>query len=302
MSNNTEKEKTMKKYIPSIEEVMTKYKAIAKVERLKCGRPCEATVWNTVKGARNVCRAARLNLGSPVSALTRKCIDEALMTFVARGVEHISAWTFVCQLRALFARWTLPYYRDAGWTIPPLELPSFRHAAPRYVRPGAETLSRVRTWYLNLDGELWFAATMMLEFAMRNGDVLRLKDENFVVRDGGSVFLSYTPHKTALTSGRTVYWPVHPDIWARFDDMGGFRGIDLTDEIFAEMNRSLRALGFQGAKASYELRKICIDHVYQKFGAEAATSISGDDIRTITRYYADPTQPNVANVRIIDLI
>lgn len=33
-----------------------------------------------------------------------------------------------------------------------------------------------------------------------------------------------------------------------------------------------------------------------------ATSISGDDIKTITRYYADPAQPNMGDMRIIDLI
>jgi hypothetical protein len=33
-----------------------------------------------------------------------------------------------------------------------------------------------------------------------------------------------------------------------------------------------------------------------------AVSISGDDIRTITKYYADPAQPNLGAVRIIDLI
>lgn len=85
--------------------------------------------------------------------------------------------------------------------------------------------------------EHWFAATMMLEFAMRNGDVLRLKDENFVTRspeciksDGDSSvcgnaakhYLSYTPHKTALSSGRRVYWPIHDDIcihiWGRDKD------------------------------------------------------------------------------------
>jgi hypothetical protein len=33
-----------------------------------------------------------------------------------------------------------------------------------------------------------------------------------------------------------------------------------------------------------------------------AVSISGDDIRTITKYYADPAQPNLSAVRIIDLI
>ena len=66
--------------------------------------------------------------------------------------------------------------------------------------------------------------------------------------------------------------------------------------------RDLRGLGFSGSKASYELRKICIDHIYQRFGAEKAVSISGDDIRTISRYYADPAQPNIGCVRVLDLL
>ena len=33
-----------------------------------------------------------------------------------------------------------------------------------------------------------------------------------------------------------------------------------------------------------------------------AVSISGDDIRTITKYYADPAQPNLGAVRIVDLL
>ena len=56
------------------------------------------------------------------------------------------------------------------------------------------------------------------------------------------------------------------------------------------------------AEGAYELRKICIDHVYQKFGAEMAVSISGDDIKTIIRYYADPSQPNIGEVRIVGLL
>ncbi len=71
---------------------------------------------------------------------------------------------------------------------------------------------------------------------------------------------------------------------------------------FEQINRDLRALGFTGHKGAYELRKICIDHVYQKYGAEMAVSISGDDIRTITRYYADPSRPNIGATRIIDLL
>ena len=36
--------------------------------------------------------------------------------------------------------------------------------------------------------------------------------------------------------------------------------------------------------------------------AEMASSISGDDIRTMMRYYADPSQPNIGSVRILDLL
>ena len=33
-----------------------------------------------------------------------------------------------------------------------------------------------------------------------------------------------------------------------------------------------------------------------------AVSISGDDIKTIIRYYADPSQPNIGEVRIANLL
>ena len=44
------------------------------------------------------------------------------------------------------------------------------------------------------------------------------------------------------------------------------------------------------SKASYELRKICVDHVYQNMGLEKASAISGDDPKTVMYYYADPSQ------------
>ena len=49
-------------------------------------------------------------------------------------------------------------------------------------------------------------ATMMLKFALRNGDVLRLRDENFVKKDSLH-YLNYTPHKTELSSGRSFFVP-----------------------------------------------------------------------------------------------
>ncbi|MBO5940845.1 MAG: hypothetical protein J6R18_06610 [Kiritimatiellae bacterium] len=287
--------------IPTIEQVMKCYRVIAQIERAKTGRPGEETVKNVLRGTANVCQAAGVQLHFTVDALTRKEIDKALASFISRGVARLSAWSYVCQLRGLFARWCQPYYKDAGWDIRPLELPVFRALPPRYVRPSVETLLRVKRWYKRQTSEHWFASTMMLEFAMRNGDVLRLKDSNFVDTGTGH-FLSYTPHKTELTSGRRVYWPIHDTIWRKFEDYGGFSGLDVTNETFDDINRDLRELGFHGSKAAYELRKICIDHIYQKFGAEMAVSISGDDIKTITKYYADPAQPNIGAVRVIDLL
>ena len=298
--------------IPTIEQVMKCYRVVAQSERMKTGRPDAVSVENTLRGTRMVCVAAGIDLASPVSALTRQAFDTALSAFVDRGLTRLTAWSYVCQLRALFARWCRPYYKDAGWEIPSLEVPVFRAQAPRYVRPCAELLARVKAWYAKLTGDQWLAATMMLEFAMRNGDVLRLKKENFVAKEvkvegeGGERmvqhFLSYVPHKTALSSGRRVYWPIHDAIWQKFEDYGGLDGFDVTDETFDEINRDLRSLGFYGQKGAYELRKICIDHIYQKYGAEMAVSISGDSIGTISRYYADPSQPNIGSVRVIDLL
>ena len=287
--------------IPTIEQVMKCYRVVAQTERMKTGRPGKGTVANALRGTANVCRSAGVELTEPVTALTRKKIDLALAAFMERGLTRLSAWSYVCQLRGVFAKWCRPYYADAGWQIPPLDLPSFRAKAPRYVRPSSEMIARVKAWYKKLKDEHWFAATMMLEFAMRNGDVLRLKDENFAEKNGRH-FLNYTPHKTELTSGRRVFWPIHKTIWQTFEDYGGIKGLDVTDETFDDLNRDLRAIGFHGSKASYELRKICIDHVYQKFGAEMVVSLSGDDIKTISHYYADPAQPNIGAVRILDLL
>ena len=287
--------------MPMMEQVMKCYRVVAQTERMKTGRPCAGTVANVLRGAAAVCRAAGVAPSDPADALTRRRLDLALAAFMERGLTRISAWSYICQLRGLFARWTRTYYADAGWRIPALDIPSFVAKAPRYERPSPELLVRVKKWYGGLTGEQWFAATMMLEFAMRNGDVLRLRDENFVERDGRR-YLSYTPHKTELSSGRRVCWPIHEEIWREMEELGGVSCLDVTDATFAELNRDLRILGFHGRKASYELRKICIDHVYQRFGAEMAVSLSGDDIKTITRYYADPAQPNMGAIRILDLI
>ena len=311
---------------PTLTQMEKVYYVAAAVERMKCGRPGENTVENTRLGVRAFRRwlnERRESLGYArigfdedfprVSIVKPPLIHRYLADLLAVGTKPLTAMTYVAQLRQLFAKWIRPYYEDRGWTIPPFPSLGGRPAVPRYVRPAPALLAKVKRWYEELSAEcgvqsaerwagrgtkdLWLAATMMLEFGMRNGDILRLRRENFVEHEG-RVYLNYTPHKTAHSSRREVRWPVHADLWRHLREAA----FDFDESVFAELNRQMRALGFTGSKGAYELRKICIDHVYQKYGAEMAVSISGDDIKTIIRYYADPSQPNIGEVRIISLL
>lgn len=306
--------------MPLFGELIEVYQEIAEMERMKCERPCLTTVRNVVNGVRQICRQVGLSDEMPLSALTRRKIDEFLASSAEAGLSPTSAWSYVSHLRDITARWTRSYYDERGWNVIPFDIPVCRRRAPRYERPERSLLLRVKAWYESLairaDRRDWVAVTLMLEFAMRNGDAGRLRWSDFKVRtmqDDGvlpEVVLCYTPHKTSLTSGRIVAWPVHADIWRRLcawrDVQSPRRGhlvLPAAAEVFKRLNRELRELKlFTGNKGCYELRKICIDHIYQKFGAEMASSISGDDIRTVTRYYADPSAVNVTGVRIVDLL
>lgn len=297
--------------IPTITKMTKVYVDAATVERLKCGRPSEGTVQNTLAGIkvfRRWLNERRERLGYAyigfdedfplVSIITPKLIHTYLADMLKGGVKPVTAMSYLNQFQQLFAKWVRPYYEDRGWKVPPFPSLGGRPKPQRYQRPSKEQLAKVKRWYESLaPSGLWFVATMMLEFGMRNSDVLRLKRENFVEKDG-KIYLNYTPHKTENSSARVVKWPVHDSIWERIRD----REYDYNDDTFRELNRQMRGLGFGGTKGAYELRKICVDHIYQKYGAEMATSISGDDIKTIIRYYADPAQPNVGEVRVVDLL
>ena len=297
--------------IPTITKMVKVYEDAATVERLKCGRPGKGTVRNTLAGIRVFRRwlnERRDKLGYAyigfdedfplVSIITPKLIHTYLADMLKGGMKPVTAMSYLNQFQSLFAKWVRPYYEDRGWKVPPFPSLGGRPKSPRYQRPTKEQLAKVKAWYESLTpSALWFVATMMLEFGMRNSDVKRLKRENFVEKEG-RVYLNYTPHKTENSSARVVKWPVHESIWRQIRD----REYDFTEDTFRELNRQMRGLGFAGTKGAYELRKICVDHVYQKYGAEMATSISGDDIKTIIRYYADPAQPNIGEVRVVDLL
>ena len=294
---------------PTLSELKAQYLEAATIERLKTSKPSPTTVRNTLSGIRVFCawlKGDAPELGEPgdlgVDTLVApKLLRRYVAALLARGIRPISALSFVSQFRQLFARWTRPYYEDIGWRIPTFPDIGGNTQLQRYRRPPSELIERVKDWYHSLKPDMtWYAATMMLEFAVRNGDVKRLGRGNFVDVKG-RVFLNYTPNKTSHSSGRVVKWPVHPDIWTTLERLRPWDRA-MTDAPFNRVNKAMRELGFRGTKGAYELRKLCIDHVYQRFGAEMAVSISGDDIKTITRYYADPSQPNIGDLRVSELL
>ena len=308
--------------------ILETYPKFAAIERMRMEKPCEKTVESAVGGTRRLCEIGGISLDEPITVFDRRRLERILDMARCSNLKPISVWSYLYSLRKLFAKWTQRYYADKKWILPQLEMPSCRRQSPRYVRPDMAVLAKVKKWYLGLevrkDRREWVLATLMLEFAMRNGDVERLRWSDFRPRRtcDSSVILCYTPHKTRLSSGRTVAWPVHPDIWNRLCDYrdGGIprnkrKGwarnenrdsqlvVPCARDVYVRLNQELRADKiFTGSKACYELRKICVDHIYQKFGAEMASSISGDDIRTVMRYYADPSAVNVKDVRVIDLL
>lgn len=318
--------------IPTIEMMMKVYEDAASVERLICGQPSINTVRNTTNASRNIIAWLHAeNRGSTCSGPNRTSaalIDETtlhryLQDLLQTNVRPITAISYINHFQQLFARWIRPYYSRLNWKIPEFPSVDRRIKPSRYTRPGHSRLSAVKKWYQSLSSlasqnqscqtqfagrrrsvgayELWFAATMMLEFAIRNSDIARLTPDNFV-ENNGHIYLIYVPHKTANTSGRKVKWPVHTDIWRTLSAAGRLRLPEIDADTFAALNRQMRSLGFCGSKGAYELRKLCIDHIYQKFGAEMAVSISGDNIKTIMYYYADPSQPNVGDIRVSELL
>ena len=302
MNNTTE---------PTFRELLNAYKKASDAERVKTGRPGRETAINVIRAIKRILRECHIPLTRQLGELTRSRLDEFAVSKIQSGLSPISVRSYLRQLLAVTAHWARRYYAEWGLDVKPYELPNVFVPQRRYVRPQQTLLKDLHDWYMGLtgrqDGRIWFAVTMMLEFAMRNGDITRITWRNFIEREG-RYYLHYMPHKTSLSSGRFVCWPVHPEIWQQFcrlrdsGTLGKERLLNSSAYMFRAINKELRQLGFSGGKASYELRKICIDHIYQKFGAEMASSISGDDIRTVMRYYADPSAVNVEGVRVVDLL
>lgn len=304
--------------VPTCRELLALYEKAAYAERAKNGgTPHERTIANTMKHWGYAVEGCKVGWEDPYTDVTTDKLEEWFVEMVDDGKERVSAWTYVSGVRSIAARWTLRYYEKEGWGVKAIEIPTIKNVKPgRYERLTDEARAGVKKWYEELwsldDKRLWLAATMMLQFAMRNGDVVAATGENFVERKG-VMHLRYKPRKTESSSGRVVMWPIHEDIWKRIAEArkaisdAGKSGplVPGASWVFVRLNRALREAVpelAQKEKAMYELRKLRVDAEYRNFGAERASALSGDDIRTLSYFYADVADLAPAAVKAEDLI
>ena len=290
--------------VPSFSKLLELYKDAAEAEQIKSGRPETRTVETAIKYFKYLIDGCGFKWTEPMSRLKTEDIDGFVVKTIKAGKTPTSAWTYAASCQSVTPRWALEYYSRQGYDVRQYQMPVFRNRKPpRYERPTKATLDAVDEWYKGLwkddmskqDCRIWFLATMMYKFAVRNGDVGTFTLRNFSEHDG-STYLIYTPHKTANSSGTVVNWPVHPDLFERIKKAAEILNIDEDDtfvrsyrETSAAVNRMLRKIPglAEKQKASYELRKMCVDHAYHSWGVEMAAAISGDDIKTLTYFYAD---------------
>lgn len=291
--------------MPSIEELIQVYEKIAtdRMRNPNFRKPSERTIYSAVKYYGYCVEESGLGWSAPAARLLAEDNIRRIFNSFATRMKGTAAWTYIVALSSVTAKWTLPKYRELGLIVEPPTMPDVGNIKkpPEYKMLTPEQKSRIEEWYTKLaateEREMFMAASIVAQLAVRPGDVGRLTARNFVKYPNDDyVHLAYTPHKTLESSNRRVDWPIRPALWELICDVAGQRlreGKTLLATpgwTFRKLNASMReACGMEEwNKAVYELRKLCIDTVRREQGVDAAVAISGDRRETIDKYYSDP--------------
>jgi integrase len=305
----------------TIKDFIEEYRTAAKSQYASHGAPRPATVEINVGALLIVIHAAGLTEVDRVDRIERNTIQKYIDSRCSGGSDRarISAWSTVAHARSCFARWALDKYQQAGLKIPTSSgwpIPPKNKLLLAYERPQAELTDKTMAWYNQLETSnppMWAAVTLMLQLAMRPISAANMTWDNFQNINGRWV-VRYIPSKT---EGRTkrprpVIWPLHGDLYERLRKAGGpvyvVKGANLYQRYayyVREINKELREIGWERQryqKACYELRKLCVDTVFNSMGAERASQISGDNISTVLNYYADPNKSGFDGINISKII
>ncbi len=298
-------QETKRDKVPTFGELMDLYRNAAEEEQIKSdGRPTDRTISNALKHFKYTVEGCGFKWDEKYDRMTVEALEDFYVKLRKEGKKVVTAWTYIAGVQSITPKWALPYYKKAGYIVNQIQVPVIKKKkSERYTSPSEQTKENIKKWYAekweSKDKRFWLASTMVLQFAMRNGDVINLKWSDFQKRENG-VYLVYTPHKTERSSGRRVMWPIHPQLWQQMQEARKLTAEDPFDDdefvipagtwTMARLNVDLRSCVpamRETNKAVYELRKLRIHAEYVKHGAERASALSGDDIKTLSYYYAD---------------
>ncbi|MBR4614795.1 MAG: hypothetical protein IKO55_04260 [Kiritimatiellae bacterium] len=312
--------------VPTIRELIAAFSDIAWARQTDPRfRRAERSILTAIKNYGYCVEASGLSEDRPYTDLMDfdviRRIAEKFVRPVAqggKGLANTSAWSYICSLQSVTAKWTISEYRDKGLIVNSQVIPKQslfgRSADPKqYEELPPETIAKIWKWYLKIcekeNSSFAFYVICMLELAIRPGDIGRLTAENFPQAQNGHHRLVYKPRKTRESSNRRVDIEIPDALYERLHALKPkeFESGDLlvpnlrTTEM--AVNQSLRTeCGLDResyGKASYELRKLCIHTilvtpVQEGGGADQAVRLSGDRRETIEKYYCDPYKSHTA--------
>ena len=297
---------------PTLDEMLEVYRDLAAASYAERDSPRPKTATECEARLRMIAGDMGISGGDLVDKLTAEAVRRWLRGRVdgaaadQRERARYSAWRTMAQARSVWAAWTLDGYRQAGVDVPPCLLAwpkAGRGAAqaPQYQDP-PDSLKRHTVEALDAleaaDPQLWLAATLLLECAMRPCDARELTWEAFEVRDGAA-WLRYVPSKTRgrTREARAVEIPVDPALLARMrlanpepgHVVPGRNPTDRENVFKRRLNGWVRGIGWDPAKyrkGAYELRKLSVSAALNAAGIEWAAAKAGDNPETVRKYYA----------------
>lgn len=306
---------------PTLERLIEAYRKAAEVEYAANSRPRPATVDINVGSLKLIAKGCNVGMQDRIDKLTHDVIRDYIdCRCDGSDRSRRSAWSALAHAKSLFSKWAIVRYEGMKIRIPDCctQWPAQPKAGLilEYERPAKELREKTMAWYNGLEATnktMWAAVTLMVQFAMRPVDASELTWEAFQ-RDGECWVLKYIPSKTKgrTSRPRPVLWPVTDDLYNRLRKAGGQEHIvdhPLPYLRYAYyiryINAEMRKLGWDREKykkACYELRKLCVDAIYHNLGAEKASQISGDNIQTVIKYYADRNRCGFEGVDVSKMI